>query len=310
MNLIMKKRISLLLAVLLCLSVLSGCAKKKTVKAEQAQPVQTVAETEPQLKTKTGIQTMLILCLDEHDIMDGSGGFRNANRADFALLMVIDEQAGKITSVQLNPDTVVPFAVPGKTETVEMPLGEVISYGSGGSDSCLYVAKAVSKLLGGIKVNNYLTFTMEAVGIVNDMIGGVTVPAEESADAETDDTEGVKLSGEDAVAYFTLREENDLANEAHMLRQRLYMGAMYAPFMICAQNEDFLTKLSMQLGERMATGLTLSELIQMFETMAAYTMEEEIVTIPGTVRQVNGQTQFVMDQSALDQVVQTLFVDQ
>lgn len=310
MNIIMKKRISLLLVVLLCMSVLSGCAKKKDVKTEQPKPTQTVAEMKPQLKTKTGIQTMLILCLEEYDTMDDVDGFRNPNRADFALLMVIDEQLGKITSVQLNPDTVVQFAVPGKSETIEIPLEQVYSYGSGGSDSCLYVTKAISRLLGGIKVDNYLTFTMDTVGIVNDMIGGVVIPAEETADAEITETEEVKLSGEDAVAYFTLREKNDLANEDHMLRQRLYMGAMYEPFMNCAQNEDFLTKLSIQLGERMATGLTLSELIQMFETMATYTMEEEIVTIPGTVSQVNGQTQFAMDQNVLDQLVQNLFTDQ
>ena len=66
----------------------------------------------------------------------------------------------------------------------------------------------------------------------------------------------------------------------------------------------------MQLGERMATGLTLSQLIQMFETMATYTMEEEILTIPGTATRENDQTQFVMNKSALDELVQTLFAAQ
>lgn len=315
MNRIWKKRLFMLLVMLLCLTALSGCVKKKFMEAKRTErpvpteTVPTVAETEPQLKTKAGIQTMLILCLDEYDTMDGIGGFRNHNRADFAMLMVIDERFGTITSVQLNPDTVVPFAVPGKSETVEMPLSQVFSFGSGGSDSSLYVTKAVSKLLGGIKVDNYLTFTMDAVGLVNDMIGGVTVPAEETAELQADQAEGITLSGEDAVAYFTLREENDVMNEAHMLRQRLYMGAMYAPFMARAQNEDFLTRLSLQLGEGMATGLTLSELIQTFETMSAYTMGEEVLTVPGNLQQVNGQTQFVADQNALNQLVHNLFAD-
>lgn len=306
MNHLSKKIICLLLALLL-LTGLAGCGKspKESVPQEQTEP----AITQPKLQTKEGIQTILILCLDAFDTENGSGGFRNASRADFAMLMVIDEPVGQITSLQLNPDTIVPFVIPGTSETVEMPLGEIYSYGSGGSDSCLNVTKAVSQLLHGIKVDHYLTFTMDSVGIVNDMIGGVAIPGAADEDSEGAE-EAVVLSGAEAVAYFSERSQDDITNENHMARQRLYMEGLYQPFMEKAQNEDFLTRLSLQLGERMGTGLTLSQLIAMFESMSVLAMAEEILSIPGDAGTVDGKIYFHPDEAALERIVNTLFVAQ
>lgn len=295
----LRNQICFLLA-LLCLFSLTGC-DKTAEKAEAPEQKQIVA-TQPQLPAKAGLQTILVLCLDPYEEALASGGFRNANRADFVMLMAIDEQAGKITSLQLNADTEVPFEIPGKAEPVFMPLGQLYSYGSGGSDSCLNVTKAVSGLLKGVRVDHYLTFTKDAIGIVNDMIGGVAVPTE--ADSE----ETVTLSGAEAMEFFFSREADDLTNEKHMEKQRRYMGAMYGPFMASTQNEDFLTKLSLKLGERMGTGLTLSQLLQMFETMSVYAMEEEILTVPGTAYEKEGEIRFIPEEAELNRIVETLFL--
>lgn len=298
----LRKKICCILAVAVFLLLLPGCKKTPEVTASSEQ---TEAASVPSvLQVREGIQTVLVLCLNDYEEAGSAGGFRNANRADFAMLLVIDEKAGNITSLQLNPDIVVPFAVPGKSEEEEMPLGQIFSYGSGGSDSCLNTTKAVSGLLNGVKVDHYLTFTKDAVGIVNDMIGGVTLPL------GTDSEEIVTLSGAEAVDYFFCREADDVSNEKHMEQQRQYMAAMFGPFMACAENEDFLTKLSLQLGEKMGTGLTLSQLIQMFETLAAYTMETDILTIPGTVYQEAGENRFSVEQAEVNHIVESLFLEQ
>lgn len=298
-----KKRIVLLLMALLL--VLTGCGKTAAETTETAHTEKKAAEIP--LQAKEGIETVLILYLENYDTAGDVSAFRNANKADFAMLMVIDNNLEKITSLQLNPDTVVPFTIPGTSEPVEMPLGEVYSYGSGGSDSCLNVTKATSKLLKGIRIDHYLTFTMDSIEIVNDMIGGV-VPG--GSTAESADQEVAPLTGAEAVAYFTHRDETDIDNEIHMSQQRLYMEGLYEPFMRSAQNEDFLTSLSLRLGERMATGLPLSQLIQMFERMAVYAMDEEILTIPGNATAENGQIRFVPDEAALDRTVEALFLEQ
>lgn len=294
-----RKTICLILSVTVFLFLLTGC-NQQPEKAES--PGETEATVQTMLQKRDGVQSVLVLCLDAFEDAGNTGGFRNGNRADFAMVMVIDEQAGSIRSLQLNPDTVVPFSVPGTSETREMPLGQIYSYGSGGSDSCLAMTKAVSSLLGGISIDHYLTFTRDAVGIVNDKIGGVTIPAETAGD------EPAVLSGEEAMAFFFSREEDDLSNEKHMAKQRQYMAAMFVPFMACTENEDFLTKLSLQLGEKMNTGLTLSQLIQMFETLAAYTMDQNILTLPGSARQETDSVYFEVEKEAVSRLVEELFL--
>ena len=301
MNIFCKKKITLLLAATVLLLALAGCGKTAEKAETTAQTEKMIAEVP--LQAKEGIETVLILYLENYDTAGDVSAFRNANRADFAMLMVIDNSLEKITSLQLNPDTIVPFTIPGTSEPVDMPLGEVYSYGSGGSDSCLNVTKAASKLLKGIKIDHYLTFTMDSIEIVNDMIGGV-VPGGST------DQELAALTGAEAVVYFTQRDPEDIDNEIHMSQQRLYMEGLYEPFMRSAQNEDFLTSLSLRLGERMATGLPLSQLIQMFERMAVYSMDEEILTLPGSATVESGQISFFPDEAALDRTVEALFLEQ
>ena len=158
----------LLLSLLLLLSILSGCAKTSTHATE---PPQTTA---PAPKVREGLQTILIASLKEFS-PDKASGYRNEQQADLLMLLIVDEKEGSISSLQLNPDALVTFSPQGAGSALELPLGQVFSYGSGGSDSCLSLTRSASRLLNGITIDHYMFFTLEAVGIVNRMIGGVEV---------------------------------------------------------------------------------------------------------------------------------------
>jgi hypothetical protein len=140
---------------------------------------------------------------------------------------------------------------------------------------------------------------------VNDAIGGVTVPKETVLENGVD-PETTMLSGENAAAFFFERNEEDKTNEIHMEQQRRYMKGLYPSFMAAAQVEDFLSKLSLQLGERMITDLTLSQLILMFETLEAYKMEEEIVTFTGVSQITDGVFCFYPDDESVRSRIEKL----
>ena len=72
------------------------------------------------------------------------------------------------------------------------------------------------------------------------------------------------------------------------------------------QDENFLSKLSLQLGERMITDLTLSQLILMFETLEVYEMEEEIVTFTGTSQITDGMFCFYPDHGSVKSQMEKL----
>ena len=221
MNQMIEKLLAMMLIVTLLSAMLAGCGKPAEEAPLSAQPESTEVVEEAR-QPREGIQTVLVSCLDTYSV-EGQSGYRNANRADFLLLLVIDEQNKKITSVQINPDTVVSFEVPGKAETVELPVGLLHSYGSGGSDSCLHISNAVSDSLGGIKIDHFLSFTREAIPLVNDAIGGVTVYKEAISENELE-PETMPFSGEEAASFFFTRNQDDTANEIHMEQQRRCSG--------------------------------------------------------------------------------------
>ncbi|MGN1002432.1 MAG: LCP family protein, partial [Oscillospiraceae bacterium] len=198
---------------------------------------------------------------------------------------------------------------PGTTEPLEATLGLVYSYGSGGSDSCLNGSKAVSGLLGGVSVDHYMTFTADSIAVVNDMLGGVMVPVTEDIPG-LDKGESVTLFGENAVAYFRFRDDGDVANEAHMERQRQYMTGMYGPFLEKTRQEDFLTKLTLQLGDGLSTDLTLSQMMQMLQSLETYALEETVLTVSGKAADTDGEFRFQVDAQALERTVADLFFEE
>lgn len=300
-----RRKLSLILAVLLILSVFAGCGKTQTDSEPQDPTVATEAAVKRQLRE--GVQTVLLSCTETYERSEQSAGFRNANRANFMMLLVIDEQNGTITPVQINPDSAVSFSVSGKPEKVEIPAGMAFSYGSGGSDSSLNLLSAVSGLLGGVKIDHYLSFTMDAVAMVNDALDGVSVS--DPAYFVDISEESVRLSGPEAVAFFSFRDDADVTNEARMGRQHQYMRAIYGPFMAKADDEDFLSNLLLRLGDNMATDLTLSQLILMFETFEQYAMEEEVIVIKGRVESSGDTTRYIVDGSFVEEALGQLIFE-
>lgn len=293
------KRITALILCLFLLMAVSGCAQDQGVAA-------TTAPTAAPKQLRNGLQTFLVASLKEFTPDGNSLAYRNSSKADMLMLMILDESAKSITSLQLNPDTLVSFTPQGTHDTLEIPLGETYSYGSGGSDSCLNLRKSMSSLLDGLPLQHYMFFTLDAVGIVNDLIGGVDV---EIADDIPGFTKGetVHLSGKATTDYFDFRDAADIDNSAHMGRQQQYIAKSYTPFTRSMQQENFLTKLTVKLGERMDTDMTLSQMAQLMELMGGCTLDETIHTLSGTAETADGQFRFRADAASISNTLNTLF---
>lgn len=293
--------------LLLTLSLLGGCKSSPAAAVQaEAEPQSTVQNTR---KPREGIQTMLVMGLEAYDSGE-SGSFRSGTRSDLLLLIVMDEGKKEAKMLQINPDTMIPCAPPGADSETEMPLGLVISYGSGGSDSCLSQRKAVSRLLGGVPVDHYMTVTPDAIAVISDMLDGIPVAPTDAFQAWNPQSDGERemvLRGDTAKDFFFTREEDDVENLDHMERQRRFLTKLFSPFMEKAQDEDFLMKLTMQLGEGFATDLTLSQMVQLLQELGNYELEEEISVLPGSASLVDGIPQFRVEEQGLGQLLDVLF---
>lgn len=276
MNRITKPIITVLLAAAILLS-LSGFGWKQ---AKDRASLEAVTETtSPVTQTPSGVQTMLLMSLTDYQVPGSVKTPRNDRQVDFIMLMTIDADANTTTAVQIDPDIEVPFQHQGAAKAEIMPLGEVFTYGSGGSDSNLNILMAVSKLMDNVKIDHYMTFDADSVSIMTDMLGGVTVNITDSfpeAYPELAKGGNVCLDGKNADIFFNYVAPEDSDNTSHMRRQQEFIKGVYGPFSSSAGQEEFVTQLSMKLGEKMNTDLTLSQMLKLMEALQEYKLGGDI----------------------------------
>lgn len=311
---IFRKRspLGLFLLLVLMISVcFSGCGD--TASAEITQPAPTVASMETTSPRKD-LETILVMGLDKNERSEMLEGYVNKTQSDFLLLLVIDRENRSINSLQINRDTMTEitrlgvFGGSAGKYTAQIALAH--AYGSGGSDSALNAVKAVSNFLGGVKIDHYMTFTMDSVALVNDMVGGVTVFIEDDfseMDPSLVQGQEITLKGEQALHFVRGRTNvADGTNLNRMARQRQYMMGLYEKIMAAAaQDEAFPEKLVKKLADAFDTDLSVYQLDSLFDTLLECKMGE-ILTIEG--ENVRGEfMEFYADPDSVAQAVQTLF---
>lgn len=265
-------------------------------------------------KKQNNVETILVMGLDKEELPEERKGYVNDIRCDFLLLMVVDKDAKTINSLHINRDTMTDITrigvFGGATGKYTAQIALAYSYGSGGSDSALNAVRAVSNFLGGRKIEHYMTFTMESVALVNDMVGGVTVLVEDDF-SQSDPTliqgQTITLKGEQALHFVRGRMNvADGTNLNRMARQRQYMSGLYERLMeAVAKDETFPERLVTKLGDAFDTDLSLNQLQKLFDVLVECEMQE-ILTIEG--ENVSGEfREFYPDPDSLQKAIETLF---
>ncbi len=261
------------------------------------------------------VETFLILGLDKFEGSFDEGAYNNDKQADFLLLFVLDHAAKKCTTLQLNRDAMVQMNVLGvagnKIGTVTKQLALSHTYGNGGDVSCYNTATAVSNMLCGIKVDHYLSVTMDTVPMFNDLVGGVEVTVMDDFTG-IDDTlvkgQTVTLMGQQALTYVRTREGlEDSTNMHRMERQRQYLKALEAKTRQCMENNDtFLAEAVLKLTENMVTDRSVNQLQSLADSISAYE-SVDILTLDGHYEQGPEFMEYYVDETAVKELVIALF---
>lgn len=261
------------------------------------------------------VESFLILGLDKFEDAINNDSYNNDQRADFLMLLVFDNSEKKFTAVHLNRDTMVNMNVLGvagqKIGTVNKQLALAHTYGNGRDVSCRNTADAVSELLNGVKVNHYLSITMDAVPILNDLLGGVEVTVLDDFSG-IDDTlikgETVTLHGDHALTYVRERYGlEDSSNSTRMVRQRQYMTAVYDKAMFEIENDDnFVIEASSKLADYIVSDRSVNQLQEIAKKLSQYKFTE-IETLEGESVVKDGLMEFRPDADSIDKIVFELF---
>lgn len=234
--------------------------------------------------------------------------------ADMITLLVFDEEAKKVNLLSLNRDTMVNMPVLNKTGkqigTISQQLCLSHAYGTGLEDSCENTRTTVSDFLGKIRIDHYVSITLDVISIMNDAVGGVTVNVTDDFSAvDPDITMGeYTLRGNQAVTYVQARRAlEDPLNISRMKRQEAFLTAFLPALrQTNSASDTFSVKTYEKICPYIVSDCSMNALTGMMQRYADYTIGE-FLTPEG--ENVLGEIyyEFYADEEKLDDLILRLF---
>lgn len=267
---------------------------------------------------KDSIDTFLVIGLDKYEKAKDAESYNNDQQADFLMLFVFDSDSKKCTAIHIDRDTMANVNILGvngnKVDTVVKQIALAHTQGNGRDVSCRNTADAVSDLLLGIKVRQYLSVTMDAVSIYNDLVGGVEVVINDDFSG-VDDTlikgKKILLKGEHALNFVRSRHGlEDSTNSTRMKRQRDYLESLYQKTLQCIESdEDFISKAAAKLSDYIVTDRSVTQLQSLAEKFAEYEFTQ-IISFDGESKILDNHIAFYPDKDEIRKTVMELFYEQ
>ena len=250
-------------------------------------------------KYNKNIRTILLLGLDCEkmgDKVQSEGLKTKGPRSDTMILLIINKKAKSLKIFPISRDSIVPidvFDYSGEFQhTVKEHLCLQYAFAGGGKKSGEYTSKAVSNMLYGIRIDEYLAVDQSTVKVLADMVGGVSVTALETLyddDGKVRFTEGEEydLKGQDALDYVRLRyRDHSGGNDRRMERQRQFVAGFLEKYkkMVKADPKMFFRSYKM-MKPHMETSINALDVAGLFLTMRHIKLSEaEYLCEPGETR--------------------------
>ena len=180
------------------------------------------------------ITAILFAGVDSDTPLVKTAKYTMAPRADSISLIVMDELHKKMTIVALSRDTMTKirrYSMSGKKSGLYTDhLGYAYTYGDGGKASCDGLCEAVSLLLYGVPVSDFVITNRASIEIIGNIIGPVqiTVPNNDLAEKNPLFTEGalVTIDAQNLEEFVRFRDTSiDFSNVGRMQRQQAYISS-------------------------------------------------------------------------------------
>lgn len=194
-------------------------------------PSMTSESTNYQMKKDTDL--ILVMGVDNRQTLGESDTYVNYSQADVLYLYAIDHKNKTYQAIQISRETmadVQTLTVEGEDFGIDkMQICLAHSYGKNERERCLNTVDSVSKLLFDVPVTHYVSLGMDAISVLNDQVGGVTVTIPAGMDTvDPSFVEGaeVKLQGKQTELFVRSRSQlKDESNVFRMQRQEIFMKA-------------------------------------------------------------------------------------
>ena len=263
-------------------------------------------------RQRPDLETYLLMGVDTSGEGLGVNSYAGGGQADVQIVVVLDDANQTWQMLQLNRDSIVQVPVRGVQGDIIAYENEQLAlayyYGDGREASCENTVLTVSMLLDGQTIDGYAAVNMDAVGIITDMVGGVTltITSDFSAiDPTLVEGETITLYGDQALTYVRSRYNiDDETNLARMARQRQYLAALEEK--LRQQDGDFVASAYEELADSMVTNIGSGTAVEIAQRLQEYT-ELPLRTIDGENVVEGEHWAYHLDQDSLQQTILELF---
>ena len=313
-----KNLVRLLLVLLVIAFTCSGILLVERLRnpapAEETVERKTILWNGEEYFPRQDVQTFLVIGTDVEGPVAASDTYYNEGQADSIFLLIFDQAAETVNVLTLNRDSMVTMPAmdaQGRwSGTYYGQLAQSHAYGSGLEDSCENTRQTVSDLLNGIEIDHYVSFNLDAIGIANDAVGGVTVTVTDDFSSITSSIPmgEVTLYGDQAEIFVRGRKDvGDQLNVSRMERQKVYLDSFLDALKTKqAASPTFALSLYEDIAPYMVTDCSATVFSGFLDLYSDYSLGE-IVTPEG--ENVRGETymEFYLDEEALEELTVELF---
>lgn len=259
------------------------------------------------------LRTYLYMGIDKDGPVTEAEDSVSGGQSDAMFLIVVDSEKKTISVLSINRNTMTDVDVYDKdgnfVETRELQICLQHGFGDGMRTSCQRSVDAVSNLLYGEPVSGYIAMNMDAMPMMNDSVGGVTVEVLDdltspSRNVSLHKGETVTLNGDEAYVYLRSRDINEFDSATERLnRQMQYIQA----FVKQAKSKDAATLVSAYnaITDYIVTNVDVPNLVNKLTT---YEFDDSrMYTIPGETQMGEQYEEYHVDEDTLYQLMLDIF---
>lgn len=273
-----------------------------------------------QYQLKKNLTSILLIGADKtEDAVAPDIAFRSGGQADFLTLLVIDDQEDTVKRINIDRDTITDITVlsalgkPKGTRKAQISLAH--GFGGDAEQAAMLTVNAASNLLQGLEIGDYVTFTMNGIAAMNDLVGGVDVTIQEdltAIDPAFVNGQQITLQGVQAELFVRARKNvTDGTNLKRMQRQNAFLSSFTDIVSQKMQDKPgFINDLLDNLEPYMTSSLRTGHLANIIYKSRGYTRTEPF-SFSGE-RKVNAlnNMEFYPDEDSIMKAVLGAFYEQ
>lgn len=270
------------------------------------------------------IMTFLVMGIDKNGEVETSQDTTDGGQADAIFLVVADTKAKEIKLVGINRDTMVDINAygaygDGSAGTAKAQIAVQHGFGDGRELSCELTRDAVAGIFYGLPIHGYAAINMDAIPIINDAVGGITVTALEDIDTDKygksigkvwHEGEEIHLQGMEAYYYVRWRDREKFESaRMRLARQKQYLEAFVDKAKAeTKKNITLPIVLYRDLSQYMVTDISVDEAAYLAGEMISYKMDPQgIYTLEGETIRGEEYEEFYPDEEALQRLMINVF---